>query len=83
MKNLYQPPQCALSARITSLVFAVLFTFANAIQTTAQALQCNMACNDLIQISVPPNGSTEFLPDYMLEGDYNISCPNAIFQAQV
>ncbi len=42
-----------------------------------------MVCNDQIQVAVPPNGSTEFLPDYMLEGDPNVNCPGGSFQAQV
>jgi len=83
MKNLYRPLRPVLPGSILPFVFASLFTLAISIQTNAQPLQCNMACNDQIQIAVPPNGSTEFLPDYMLEGDYNIYCPNGIFQAQV
>lgn len=44
--------------------------------TTAQ---CNMICNDLVQISLDEDCEVEILPDMILEGN---GCPNGNFQVQ-
>jgi len=44
--------------------------------TTAQ---CNMICNDLVQISLDEDCELELLPDMILEGN---GCPNGNFQVQ-
>jgi len=62
---------------ISTAVFLIFGASASA------QIGCVMACNDQIQITVPSNGSTEFLPEYMLEGNYDVNCPNAVFQAQL
>jgi len=41
--------------------------------------QCNMICNDLIQISLDQDCEVELLPDMILEGN---GCPNGNFQVQ-
>ena len=41
--------------------------------------QCNMICNDLVQISLDQDCETEILPDMILEGN---GCPNGNFQVQ-
>jgi hypothetical protein len=41
--------------------------------------QCNMICNDLVQISLDDDCQTEILPDMILEGN---GCPNGNFQVQ-
>lgn len=66
-----------------SIAIALLFTAICGLPSLTLRAQCILVCNDQIQIVVPPNGSREFLPDDMLEGDYQMFCPNAIFQAQV
>jgi hypothetical protein len=56
------------------LVFVLSLSVNNI--TTAQ---CNMICNDLVQISLDEDCSTEILPDMILEGN---GCPNGNFQVQ-
>lgn len=41
--------------------------------------QCNMICNDLVQIALDDDCSTEITPDLILEGN---GCPNGNFQVQ-
>jgi len=41
--------------------------------------QCNMICNDLVQISLDQDCEVELLPDMILEGN---GCPNGNFQVQ-
>ncbi|MFN0033531.1 MAG: T9SS type A sorting domain-containing protein [Saprospiraceae bacterium] len=81
MKNLFYSPRKASSFNLLLVVLSLFFALSHLAQVKAQS-NCTLACNDLIQIAVPPNGSTEFLPDNMLEGDYHLFCPNGIFQAQ-
>lgn len=76
MKNLSYTPSFAWK-----LTFFAFFALANTVQMAAQS--CTLTCNDFIQIEVPDNGTKEFLPTDMAEGNLSQSCPNGIFQTQV
>ncbi|MBI5914136.1 MAG: hypothetical protein HY842_02070 [Bacteroidetes bacterium] len=41
---------------------------------TGSYAQCTMACNDLVQVSLPPDGIAIILPDMILDGE-DTSCP--------
>ncbi|MFN0214972.1 MAG: hypothetical protein ACKVT2_12015 [Saprospiraceae bacterium] len=79
MNNLISSPFYARTFKVRALLLGLLFGF-GALYLNGQ---CTMVCNDQIEVAVPLNGSTEVLPAFMLEGDYNIYCPNGIFQSQI
>ncbi|HLP93885.1 MAG TPA: T9SS type A sorting domain-containing protein [Saprospiraceae bacterium] len=57
-----------------------LFALALSLSANNAAIaQCNMICNDLVQITLDDDCETEILPDMILEGN---GCPNGNFQVQ-
>ena len=67
----------------STLFFNLLgWTLALALSLSADNVataQCNMICNDLIQISLDQDCEVEILPDMILEGN---GCPNGNFRVQ-
>ncbi|MDO8366356.1 MAG: T9SS type A sorting domain-containing protein [Saprospiraceae bacterium] len=67
----------------STLFFNLLgWTLALALSLSANNVmtaQCNMICNNLIQISLDQDCEVEILPDMILEGN---GCPNGNFQVQ-
>ncbi|MFN0035002.1 MAG: T9SS type A sorting domain-containing protein [Saprospiraceae bacterium] len=70
--------------KASSTLFYNLFGWALALALSLSAnhaamAQCNMICNDLVQISLDEDCEVEILPDMVLEGN---GCPNGNFQVQ-
>ena len=67
----------------STLFFNLLgWTLALALSLSANNVataQCNMICNDLVQISMDEDCEVEILPDMILEGN---GCSNGVFQVQ-
>lgn len=69
-------------ANSTHFIKLLGWTLALALSLSANNVataQCNMICNDLVQISMDEDCEVELLPDMILEGN---GCPNGVFQVQ-
>ncbi|MFN4255222.1 MAG: hypothetical protein ACK4Q5_09475, partial [Saprospiraceae bacterium] len=51
--------------------------------STANAQNCTLSCNNLVQISLDEDCDVELLADVIAEGDLNLTCPNGNFQVQI
>lgn len=60
------------------LGWALAFAFSLSANNVTTA-QCNMICNDLVQITLDDDCEVELMPDMILEGN---GCPNGNFQVQ-
>ncbi|MBC7773892.1 MAG: hypothetical protein H7246_00530 [Phycisphaerae bacterium] len=81
MKNFASTPLLAVPFFLSALALGMFFGLANPSKGVAQA--CTLVCTDQLTVVVPTNGSVEFFPEDIAEGDLSQSCPNGIFQTQV
>jgi hypothetical protein len=81
MKDFHYKPRFWVPSITTTFILVVLL--GGLIPNRIAAQSCILACNDLVVIAVPANGSTEFLPLDIAEGDLSLSCPNGNLRTQV